>query len=53
MTMLRAAVLAAGAGALMRKAWNRRPIRLIGLRAGRLEAPPDGVQLALDTLENV
>jgi DNA polymerase-4 len=47
-----AAVLAAGAAALMRKAWNRRPIRLIGLRAGRLEAPPDGVQLALDALEN-
>src|SRR6266545_1418023 len=38
-----ARVLAAGAAALMRKAWNRRPIRLIGLRAGRLEAPPDGV----------
>jgi DNA polymerase-4 len=32
-----AAVLAAGAAALMRKAWTRRPIRLIGLRAGRLE----------------
>jgi len=45
-----AQVLAAGAAALMRKAWNRRPIRLIGLRASRLEAPPDGVQLALDTL---
>ena len=28
-------VLAAGAAALMRKAWTRRPIRLIGLRAGR------------------
>jgi len=45
-----ARVLAAGAAALMRKAWNRRPVRLIGLRAGRLEAPPDGVQLALDAL---
>jgi DNA polymerase-4 len=42
-----AQVLAAGAAALMRKAWNRRPIRLIGLRAGRLEAPPDGVQLTM------
>jgi DNA polymerase-4 len=47
-----AQVLAAGAAALMRKAWNRRPIRLIGLRAGRLEAPPDGVQLALDALQD-
>ena len=28
-----AQVLAAGAAALMRKAWTRRPIRLIGLRA--------------------
>jgi DNA polymerase-4 len=43
-----AEVLAAGAAALMRKAWNRRPIRLIGLRAGRLEAPSDGVQLDLE-----
>jgi DNA polymerase-4 len=43
-----AEVLAAGAAALMRKAWNRRPIRLIGLRAGRLEAPPGGVQLDLE-----
>jgi DNA polymerase IV len=41
-------VLAAGAAALMRKAWNRRPIRLIGLRAARLEAPSDGVQLGLE-----
>jgi DNA polymerase-4 len=40
-------VLAAGAAALMRKAWTRRPIRLIGLRAGRLESPSDGVQLGL------
>src|SRR5439155_23581098 len=32
-----AAVLAAGAAALMRKAWTRRRIRLIGLRARRLE----------------
>jgi DNA polymerase-4 len=41
-----AAVLAAGAAALMRKAWTRRPIRLIGLRAGRLEPARDGaVQL--------
>jgi DNA polymerase-4 len=41
-------VLAAGAAALMRRAWNRRPIRLIGLRAGRLEPPRDGtVQLTL------
>ena len=35
-------VLAAGAAALMRRAWNRRPIRLIGLRAGRLTAHPEG-----------
>jgi DNA polymerase-4 len=41
-------VLASGAAALMRKAWNRRPIRLIGLRAGKLEAPPGGVQLNLE-----
>lgn len=33
-----AEVLAAGAAALMRKSWTRRPIRLIGLRAGKLEA---------------
>jgi len=46
-------VLAAGAAALMRKAWNRRPIRLIGLRASRLSAPADSVQLALEALENV
>ncbi len=36
-----AAVLAAGAAALMRKAWTRRPIRLIGLRAGKLEPARD------------
>jgi DNA polymerase-4 len=40
-------VLAAGAAALMRKAWTRRPIRLIGLRAARLEAPSQAVQLQL------
>ena len=41
-------VLAAGAAALMRKAWTRRPIRLIGLRAGRLEPSRDeAVQLQL------
>jgi DNA polymerase-4 len=40
-------VLAAGAAALMRKAWNRRPIRLIGLRAARLESPSAAVQLRL------
>jgi nucleotidyltransferase/DNA polymerase involved in DNA repair len=41
-------VLAAGAAALMRKAWTRKPIRLIGLRAGKLEPSPEGtVQLAL------
>jgi DNA polymerase IV len=34
-----AEILAAGAAALMRKAWTRRPIRLIGLRAARLEPP--------------
>jgi DNA polymerase-4 len=43
-----AGTLAAGAAALMRKAWTRRPIRLIGLRASRLEpATEDAVQLAL------
>jgi DNA polymerase-4 len=43
-----AEVLAAGAGALMRKAWTRRPIRLIGLRAGKLEAAgAEAVQLTL------
>ena len=44
-----AAVLAASAAALMRKAWTRRPIRLIGLRAGKLEPTraDDAVQLAL------
>jgi DNA polymerase-4 len=40
-------VLAAGAAALMRKAWTRRPIRLIGLRAARLEARSPCVQLPL------
>jgi len=43
-----AEVLAAGAAALMRKAWTRKPIRLIGLRAGKLEPSPDGaIQLSL------
>ena len=42
-----ASVLAAGAAALMRKAWTRRPIRLIGLRAARLETRSDAVQLSL------
>ena len=44
-----ATVLAAGAAALMRKAWTRRPIRLIGLRAGRLEPAraDEAVQLTL------
>ncbi len=32
-----AEVLAAAAAALIRKAWTRKPIRLIGLRAGKLE----------------
>jgi DNA polymerase IV len=46
-----ATVLAAGAAALMRRAWTRRPIRLIGLRAGRLEAAVVGaVQLSLGNL---
>jgi DNA polymerase-4 len=40
-----ASVLAAGAAALMRKAWTRRPIRLIGLRASRLETRGAAVQL--------
>jgi DNA polymerase IV len=41
------AVLAASAGALMRRAWTRRPIRLIGLRASKLEPRPDARQLPL------
>ena len=39
------ATLAAAAAALMRKAWTRRPIRLIGLRAGKLEGARSAVQL--------
>ncbi|MBV9577570.1 MAG: DNA polymerase IV [Chloroflexi bacterium] len=44
-----AEVLAASAAALMRKAWTRRPIRLIGLRAGKLEVArdADAIQLSL------
>jgi DNA polymerase-4 len=42
-----AEVLAAGAAALMRKAWTRRPIRLIGLRAAKLAPRSDAVQLPL------
>jgi DNA polymerase-4 len=44
-----APVLAANAGALMRKAWTRRPIRLIGLRASKLEPSreAEAVQLLL------
>jgi DNA polymerase-4 len=42
-----ARVLAAGAAALMRKAWTRRPIRLIGLRAAKLDSRSDSVQLSL------
>ena len=41
-----AEVLAAGAAALMRKAWTRQPIRLIGVRAGKLEPAREAVQLA-------
>ena len=40
-------VLAAGAAALMRKAWTRRPIRLIGLRAGKLTPARPEAQLPL------
>jgi DNA polymerase IV len=40
-------VLAAGAAALMRKAWTRQPIRLIGLRASKLEPSREEVQLTL------
>jgi DNA polymerase-4 len=42
-----AKILAAGAAALMRKAWTRRPIRLIGLRAAKLDTRSDAVQLTL------
>ena len=45
------AILAAGAAALMRKAWTRRPIRLIGLRAARLEPPSPAEQLVLPVAE--
>jgi DNA polymerase-4 len=44
-----AEVLAAGAAALMRKAWTRRPIRLIGLRAAKFLPRSDAVQLPLGT----
>jgi DNA polymerase-4 len=42
-----AEVLAAGAAALMRRHWDRRPIRLIGLRASRLSPRTEHVQLPL------
>jgi DNA polymerase-4 len=44
-----AAVLAAGGAALMRRAWSGKPIRLIGLRAARLEPAreDEAVQLSL------
>jgi DNA polymerase-4 len=42
-----AQVLAAGAAALMRKAWTRRPIRLIGLRASKLDTRSVAIQLSL------
>jgi DNA polymerase-4 len=42
-----APILAAGAAALMRKAWTRRPIRLIGLRASRLDPRSEHIQLPL------
>jgi DNA polymerase-4 len=45
-----AQTLAAGAAALMRKSWTRRPIRLIGLRAGKLEPSRETVQLPLGGL---
>jgi hypothetical protein len=31
----------------MRKAWTRKPIRLIGLRAAKLDSRSDAVQLPL------
>jgi DNA polymerase-4 len=40
-------VLAAGAAALMRRHWDRRPIRLIGVRAARLTPRTDHIQLPL------
>ncbi|MCA1644074.1 MAG: DNA polymerase IV [Chloroflexi bacterium] len=40
-------VLAAAAAALMRKAWTHQPIRLIGLRAAKLGARSNSVQLDL------
>jgi DNA polymerase IV len=43
-----AQTLASGAAALMRKAWTRRPIRLIGLRAGKLEPAREAIQLPLE-----
>jgi DNA polymerase-4 len=42
-----AEVLAAAAAALMRKAWTHKPIRLIGLRAGKLEPSRTDVAVQL------
>lgn len=42
-----AAALAAGAAALMRRHWDRRPIRLLGVRAGQLAPRGLAVQPAL------
>lgn len=39
-----AAVLAASGAALLRRHWDRRPLRLLGLRAGKLGGPPAVVQ---------
>jgi DNA polymerase-4 len=44
-------VLAAGAAALMRNAWTKRPIRLIGLRAAKLHPQHNAVQLPLEQEE--
>jgi DNA polymerase IV len=43
-----AQILASGAAGLMRKSWTRRPIRLIGLRAGKLEPAREAIQLRLE-----
>jgi DNA polymerase-4 len=45
-----AELLGAAAAALMRKAWTRKPIRLIGLRAGKLVPVRDEVAVQLSLL---
>ena len=44
-------VLASCAAALMRRSWTRRPIRLIGLRAGKLSAARPEAAAAVTALD--